>query len=84
MTMARIDHPSHTRGGATWLRRVAIVRPWEAETSGYGFDGKDLAIERVLDGSPYRFDGKDAAIERWAPSSSYILDGKDLAIDRGR
>lgn len=61
---------------------LAVLRPWETETSSYGIDGKDLAIERVLDGSPYGIDGKDAAIERAAETSPYVIDGKDLAIAR--
>jgi hypothetical protein len=61
---------------------LAVLRPWETETSTYGIDGKDLAIERVLDGSPYLMDGKDAAIERAAETSPYVIDGKDLAIAR--
>lgn len=61
---------------------LAVLRPWEAETSPYGIDGKDLAIERVLDESPYVMDGKDAAIDRAAEASPYVIDGKDLAIAR--
>lgn len=61
---------------------LAVLQPWKAEPSTYGIDGKDLAIERVLEQSPYVMDGKDAAIERAAETSPYVIDGKDLAIAR--
>jgi hypothetical protein len=61
---------------------LAVLQPWETQSSPYGIDGKDLAIERVLDQSTYVMDGKDAAIERAAETSPYVIDGKDLAIAR--